>query len=261
MHLLSLDSNGKPYLTAFPELEVPAYVILSHRWATSNEEVTFKDIMENSGSEKAGYHKIDFCGQQAKVDGLSYFWIDSCCIDKSSATELSKAINSMFRWYRNAKKCYVYLTDVSMTASAERKSWEPAFRKSQWFTRGWTLQELLAPRAIEFFSREGKILGDKKTLGGLLRTVTEIPFHALQGVPLSQFPVEEKFRWAAKRQTTEVEDKAYSLLGIFDVAIVPIYGEGERNAIFRLKKAIEDKGKLFFPQLIIAWARFLTCNT
>lgn len=244
MNLLSFDADSQPCLTYFPGLEAPPYAVLSHTWAAPNQEVSFKDISEKSGRDKVGCEKIDFCWRQAQRHGLKYFWIDSCCIDKSSSAELSKAINSMFRWYRNATKCYVYLTDVSTTADTEHESWESALRKSRWFTRGWTLQELLAPREVEFFSRSGQRLGNKHTLLRLIHEVTDIPLLALQGIPLYQFGVEEKFRWAAKRQTTEPEDKAYSLLGIFEVFIVLMYGEGEENAVSRLRKAIEEESEL-----------------
>jgi hypothetical protein len=153
---------------------------------------------------------------------LEYFWVDTCYIDKSSSNELAEAINSMFRWYQKADKCYVYLSDVS---TLERKAsdtfaectWESAFRDSKWFIRGWTLQELLAPRSVEFFSREGKRLGDKRTLEQQIHEITGIPATALRENPLSQFDVDERFSWAKGRQTTRGEDKAYSLFGIFDV--------------------------------------------
>lgn len=95
-----------------------------------------------------GYRKIRFCAEQAWRDGLSHSWVDTCCIDKSSSAELSEAINSMFRSYRDATKCYVYLADVPTLPT--EPPWESAFRDSRWFTRGWTLQELIAPRTIEF---------------------------------------------------------------------------------------------------------------
>jgi len=183
----------------FSEIDAPPYAVLSHTWQTSDQEVSFQDIMEESGRAKSGYHKVEFCGMQAHMDGLEYFWIDSCCIDRSSGAELTKAINSMFRWYRNAQKCYVYLADVSITAGVGYDSWESAFRESRWFTRGWTVQELLAPKIVEFFSRERQQLGDRKTLERLIHEVTKVPFGALRGNPLSQFSVEEKFLWADKR--------------------------------------------------------------
>jgi hypothetical protein len=133
--------------------QIPPYAILSHTWGLDNEEVTFEDIVDRAGEAKPGYEKIRFCGEQAKQDGLLYFWIDTCCIDKRNDAELSRSINSMFRWYRNATRCYVYLSDVSSPSvggnhKSNPRPWESDFRKSRWFTRGWTLQELLAPASV-----------------------------------------------------------------------------------------------------------------
>jgi hypothetical protein len=154
----------------------------------------------------------------------------------------------MFRWYRNAAKCYVYLSDVSITkrkASSQLSefTWEPAFLASRWFTRGWTLQELIAPSSVEFFSQEGKRLGDKRTLERQVHEITGIAVSALQGAPLSQFGVDERLQWGKNRQTMRKEDKAYSLLGIFDVHIPLIYGEGEDNALTRLQEEIDKPSK------------------
>ena len=118
--------------------------------------MTFEDLEGDHGRRKAGYQKIEFCGEQAARDKLEYFRVDTCCIRKSSDAELSSSLNSMFRWYQMATKCYVYLLDVS--AHIENTQPEAAFRKSRWFTRGWTLQELLAPKSVEFFSEEGVLL-------------------------------------------------------------------------------------------------------
>jgi hypothetical protein len=150
----------------------------------------------------------------------------------------------MFRWYQEAAKCYVYLSDVSVAKqNASDKfsefTWEPAFRESRWFTRGWTLQELLAPGLVEFVSREGKQLGDKRTLERQIHEITGIAIPALRGTPLSQFRVDERLSWAENRQTTRKEDKAYSLLGIFDVFMSLIYGEGEENAFKRLRTSVQ----------------------
>ena len=222
--------------------DIPRYSILSHTWGTDDEEVTFKDLVEGTGKSKAGYNKIRFCGQQAAKDGLQYFWIDTCCIDKSSSSELSEAINSMFRWYRDAATCYVYLRDVSISGPCDdqfsQPRWEPDFRNSRWFTRGWTLQELIAPGSVEFFSMECKRLGDKKSLERQIQEITGISVQALQGSPLSQFSIAERMSWAAKRETKRKEDGAYCLLGIFDVHMPLIYGEGEK-AFIRLQKEIE----------------------
>ncbi|KAH8661592.1 hypothetical protein BGZ60DRAFT_491655 [Tricladium varicosporioides] len=232
--------------------QIPPYAILSHTWGPDNEEVTFDDIVNGTGEVKPGYEKIRFCREQARQDGLLYFWIDTCCINKRNDAELSRSINSMFHWYRNATRCYVYLSDVSSLAANgnhkyDLRPWESDFRKSRWFTRGWTLQELLAPASVEFFSREHERLGDKSCLETEICQITNIPHTALQGHPLSQFSVEERLQWIQHRQTKLKEDKVYSLLGIFDVYIPPIYGEGPASAHTRLldefhkiQKCIQD---------------------
>ncbi|KAH6699976.1 heterokaryon incompatibility protein-domain-containing protein, partial [Leptodontidium sp. MPI-SDFR-AT-0119] len=246
MRLLQLDGGGNPSLTEFFEDDIPEYTILSHRWEA--EEVTFKDITDGTSRVKASYGKIHFCGEQARRDGLEYFWVDTCYIDKSSSAKLSEAINSMFRWYQKAARCYVYLSDVS---TGERKArdasaectWESAFRASKWFTRGWTLQELLAPRSVDFFPEERNLLGDKGTLEQQIHEITGVPSMALRQYSLSQFDVKERFSWAKSRQTTRREDKAYSLFGIFDVQMPLLYGEGEARAFQRLREAIDKPSK------------------
>jgi hypothetical protein len=132
MRLLELKSNGELTLTKNLINNIPSYAILSHTWGEDDEEVTFRDLAERSGESKAGYRKIQFCGEQAARDNLRYFWVDTCCIDKSNNTELSEAINSMFRWYRDATRCYVYLADVSTNGhdhlDASSRLWEPDHR-------------------------------------------------------------------------------------------------------------------------------------
>lgn len=214
--------------------EVPPYAILSHTWGS--EEVTYRDIMESTGKNKAGYKKLRFIADQAAKDKLKYFWVDTCCIDKSSSAELTEAINSMYRWYQEAAKCYVLLTDVWTPSS------RPAFRKSRWFTRGWTLQELLAPTSVEFFSADGQRIGTKGSMEGDISGVTGIPTKALRGQPLSDYSVSERIAWGKDRKTTRKEDEAYCLLGIFGVHMPLIYGEGS-NALFRLREAIEQQSK------------------
>jgi len=184
MRLLKLNDDGDFSLIEFLGNQIPQYAILSHTWGADNEEVTFKDLVKGTGKSKAGYTKIRFCGKQAANDRLLYFWVDTCCIDKSSSAELSEAINSMFRWYHNAAKCYVYLSDVSIGGSIENGlfsqwAWKAAFQKSRWFTRGWTLQELIAPASVEFFTMEGKRLGDRKSLEQQIHEITGITFTAL----------------------------------------------------------------------------------
>jgi len=169
----------------------------------------------------------------------------------------------MFRWYQKAARCYVYLSDVSTrkrkgSNTAIECTWESAFRDSEWFTRGWTLQELLAPRSVEFFSRNRERLGDKGTLKRQIQEITAIPISALEGALLSQFSVEERLSWAENRQTTREEDMAYSLLGIFGIHLPLIYGERKEHAFRRLKKEIQTSltGKhkinrfIFSPVLI-----------
>ena len=240
MRLLKYGTHGGVSLTRDLVDDVPAYAILSHTWGVDEEEVTFDDLERRRSNSKMGQKKIRFCGEQARQDGLQYFWVDTCCINKANHAELSEAITSMCRWYGGAAKCYVYLSDVSAEAYGSDQSqhqWEPAFRKSRWFTRGWTLQELLAPASVEFFSQEGRRLGSKKALEGLIHEITKIPVAVLRGVPLSHFSVDERLRWASGRNTKKVEDKAYSLLGIFDIFMPLMYGEGE-NAFRRLKEEI-----------------------
>ncbi|KAF1828673.1 HET-domain-containing protein [Decorospora gaudefroyi] len=262
MRLLSYGEDGCLTITIFDDDAIPPYAILSHTWGADTEEVTFADLAKGDGKHKPnykkmfrykkmpgyknmpGYKKIRFCGEQAQLDGLQYFWVDTCCIDKSDKAELFLAIQSMFRWYQNATKCYVYLSDVSTKkGKASRFSteidWEPALRSSRWFTRGWTLQELLAPSIVEFFSQEWKKLGDKKSLKSLICKTTSIPPEALEGTPLSQFSVNERLRWREGRTTKNKEDGAYSLLGIFGVDLAKVYGEGEAGALGRLMREID----------------------
>ena len=249
MRLLHVDTNGSFKLTAsFRNNRPPPYAILSHVWAADNqEEVTFEDLTNGMRSSKRGYQKLRFCSEEAKRDGLSYFWVDSCCIDKRSSAEVAEAINSMFRWYQNAAKCYVYLSDVSIPnlhsyaqSSQLPNSLSKAFKKSKWFTRGWTLQELLASKSVEFFSVERHRFGDKSSMAKEIQAITEIPIQALNGTNLSLFSVDERMSWADKRKTKRPEDAAYSLMGIFDVNIPILYGEGKKKAFTRLRKEIEE---------------------
>jgi len=247
MRLLKFVSPGEFRLVEAATHNDLSYAMLSHTW-THGQEVTHKDLTSGAGQSKTGYEKIKFCGEQATKDGLQYFWVDTCCIDKSNSTELTTAINSMFRWYRNAKKCYVYLADVSTPGyntdiQPGQSTWEAAFRDSKWFTRGWTLQELIAPVTVEFFSKEGNRLGNKKSLEKLIHEITRIPIQALQGNPFSDFSISEQRDWAAERQTTEEEDIVYCLLGLCEVSMLPIYGEGKEAALKRLQMTVKEFSK------------------
>ncbi|KAI0859350.1 hypothetical protein F4860DRAFT_270605 [Xylaria cubensis] len=247
MRLLRMNSDGTFSLIQFPEHDVPSYAVLSHTWR-GDLECKFQDIIGSTTSIKTRedvlFDKIHFCGEQAKKDKLQYFWVDTCCIDKTSSAELSEAINSMFNWYQRSAKCYVLLTDVSIQlGNSDLDYRDSQLRHSRWFTRGWTLQELLAPPSVEFFSREGKLLGSKKTLEKQLSKITGIPVAALRGTPLSFFSTEQKLSWMEKRQTTREEDSVYSLLGIFDLHMPAMYGEGRQHALQRLQSEIEKQLK------------------
>jgi hypothetical protein len=251
MRLLKYGEDGCLTMTSFDQNAIPHYAILSHTWGADAGEVTFADLANGDGKhkpdyrKKLGYKKIRFCGEQTQQDGLQYFWVDTCCIDKTDKAELSLAIQSMFRWYQDATKCYVYLSDVSTkkrkaeSISAEF-TWEAAFRLSRWFKRGWTLQELLAPSIVEFFSQKWEKLGDKMSLKSMISKITGIPHQALQGT-FSQFDIEERLRWKGNRKTKLKEDIAYSLSGICDVDIAPVYGEGEEEAFRRLHDKIRKQ--------------------
>ena len=241
MRLLKRNDNGALNLTSdLPDQDIPEYVVLSHTWGAAGQEVTLQDFqgrLSEQQTGKAGYAKIRFCSDQAAQHCYKYLWIDTCCIDKTNNVELTEAINSMFRWYRKAARCYVYLSDVKV-GELQNKDWQNHFINSKWFTRGWTLQELLAPKSVEFFSSDGIRLGDKSSLEGEIHRITGIAIDALRGRSLSDFSVSERMDWATKRTTTRKEDEAYSLLGIFDVNMPLIYGERER-ALDRLREQID----------------------
>ncbi|ORY63343.1 heterokaryon incompatibility protein-domain-containing protein [Pseudomassariella vexata] len=211
MRLLKLQHGGELSLTKDLVDDIPPYAILSRTWGSDDEEVTFKDLAEDMGKTKAGFRKIRFCGEQAAHDDLQHFWVDTCCIDKSNSAELSEAINSMFRWYSNATKCYVYLSDVPKDhhgpiEQSKAWSWEFAFRESRWFTRGWTVQELVAPSSVEFFSSGCQRLGDKKSLEQQVQEIMGIAVRALRGDALSEFSVDERMSWIENRHTKHYEN-------------------------------------------------------
>jgi len=243
MHLLTRDEYGGFSLVHFYEGSVPPYAILSHTWGQDDDEVSFSDItvyrgtLQNRLTRKPGYQKLQFCAEKAATHGLHHFWVDTCCINKQSDRELSEAINSMFRWYQRAARCYVYLSDFTLS-----DGWQK-FAEARWFTRGWTLQELLAAKRADFYDSNEEHLGDKDSLAEWITSTTGIPRAALQGRPLSSFSVEERLSWAQHRQTKREEDGAYSLLGIFDVSMPLIYGEGRDKAYGRLLYEVESSGQ------------------
>lgn len=250
MRLLKIDASGDFSLDELNSGATQPYAILSHVWGENDEEVTFRDLVDKTGKQKVGYDKIDFCAKQAKEDGIEYFWVDTCCIDKPSSAELSEAINSMYRWYEDATTCYAYLSDVSHAEG--RFSHGPktvSFPESKWFKRGWTLQELIAPSKVIFYSREWKCLGAKSELARELTNITGIDERVLGGDHPSVCSIADRMSWASKRDTTREEDIAYSLLGIFDINMPLLYGE-RGKAFIRLQEEIM---KASDDQSIFAW--------
>lgn len=221
----------------------PAYAILSHTW--EKEEVIFSDMADlDKARAKAGFAKLEGACSLAASQGYDYIWVDTCCIDKSSSAELSEAINSMYRWYQRSDVCYAYLCDVQ---TPERLG------ESRWFTRGWTLQELIAPHRVMFYAADWTYIGEKRD-PGLLASISEaslVDQVVLSGVlsPQHDVSVAKRMYWASKRRTTREEDEAYCLMGLFGVNMPLLYGEGA-NAFIRLQQEI---AKITDDQSILAW--------
>ena len=244
----------------FGDDEATEYAILSHRWV--GEEVDYDEIvgltkmaMEDRDEirQRDGYRKIlDSC-EQAQKDGYEWLWVDTCCIDKRSSAELSEAINSMYRWYENAKVCYAYLHDVpdsSLPTTRDKERYPDFSGWPEWFSRGWTLQELIAPNNVQFLNKNWQTIGDKRALAHILRDITEVPEHILvDGLRGNRPCVAQIMSWAAHRTTTRVEDKAYSLMGLLDVNMPMLYGEGKK-AFHRLQLEIMRTSN---DQSIFAW--------
>jgi hypothetical protein len=211
----------------FSPNNVPTYAILSHTWG--DEEVTFQHLEKQTYTQMKGYSKLQNCCKRAAGDGYSWVWIDTCCIDKTSSAELSEAINSMYSWYSNSTVCYAYLADTQALNDLD---------KAKWFTRGWTLQELIAPRRVILFDSLWRKLGSKSSLLDQLSSITGIPGTTISGKPPNSCNIAQRMSWASARQTTREEDIAYCLLGLFDVHMPPMYGEGSENAFLRLQEQI-----------------------
>ncbi|KAI1335414.1 heterokaryon incompatibility protein-domain-containing protein [Xylariaceae sp. FL0016] len=249
MGTVRLINSNTRRLEEFPEGKVPPYAILSHRWGPDDEEISFQEALSGEIVKVGpGRDKFDGCRSQAARDGFEYVWIDTCCIDKSSSTELSEAINSIFRWYKDAGCCYAYLSDVPSGDDA----FEPHSRLGQscWFQRGWTLQELLAPNTVQFYSSKWGLLGSKRDLWRALVQITKIPRSYLLGfTELHEASIAQRMSWAAGRTTKRTEDMAYCLLGIFNVYMPLIYGQGDR-AFIRLQEEIIKETR---DDSILAW--------
>ncbi|KAK5694568.1 hypothetical protein LTR97_009158 [Elasticomyces elasticus] len=257
--VLDLLSANRPLWLLHTEtmtlVESPAdtpYAILSHTW--SEEEPQFHEVRRGRKAKYTlmeGWSKIVRACKQAFRDGLQYLWADACCIDKRSSVESSEAIHSMFDYYRGAAVCYVHMTDVTMntTTAAGIPS---AFSKSRWHTRGWTLQELLAPRSVHFYDCTWTFIGTLSHLADIVAKVTEIPGPMLRHeTALQGYSIAQRLSWAANRQTKQPEDRSYALLGIFGVHMPLIYGEGRTNAFLRLQEKLLLKGD---DLSVLAWA-------
>lgn len=239
MYLINAKTYGLEY---FVGAGIPKYAILSHVWA--EEEVLFQDMKSlDTAEEKQGFLKIRLTCQQALQHGLNYAWVDTCCINKESSAELSEAINSMFRWYSRAATCYAYLSDVKLLREDETgSSTRPPLSDSVWFTRGWTLQELIAPPEVIFMDRDWCVIGTKR--GDLINEISRATGVDTQVLANSstmfQMSIAKRMSWAANRRTTRKEDEAYCLLGLFDVNMPMLYGEDE-DAFVRLQEELIRK--------------------
>lgn len=237
--------------------DTPPYAILSHTWG--NEEVTFQDIQRSLGEikQKEGFKKLGGCCAQAQKDGYFWVWIDTCCIDKTSSSELSEAINSMYQWYQKSDVCYAYMADVprlenpsllwdhngmSESSGTYTSREHNLFAQSRWFRRGWTLQELIAPKRVEFYACDWSEIGTKRSLTTIIQTITSIPPNVLRGGISPNYNHAIRMSWAANRITTREEDMAYCLLGLFEVNMPLLYGEG-RRAFYRLQEEIFRKSE------------------
>jgi hypothetical protein len=220
-------------LEFFDNSEAPPYAILSHTW--ENEEVSFEDFHDEEKREnKKGWQKIAAICLMAQINGLSHAWVDCCCIDKRSSAELSEAINSMFVWYGLSAECYAYLSDYE---DPSKDCSLAQIASCRWFTRGWTLQELIAPNTITFYDRTWTRIGTKMDLSSQIAQLTHIDaeiltntrFEYLRGL-LDSCTIAMRMSWAATRTTRRPEDMAYCLLGLFGISTPMLYGEGGERA-------------------------------
>ncbi|RYP63503.1 hypothetical protein DL771_009248 [Monosporascus sp. 5C6A] len=218
--------------------KTPKYAILSHTW--DEGEVTFQDFrnLDETVRAQKGFSKIRKTCDLALQSGIDYCWVDTCCIDKSSSAELQEAINSMFQYYRDAVVCYAWLADLPETSDPSSASTTAQFSECRWFTRGWTLQELIAPSKVIFLDEKWKEMGNKTNLQQIVSDCTGIPGSILSGEDdLATFSIAQRMSWAAQRETSRIEDRAYYLMGIFGVNMPLIYGERD-NAFIRLQEEI-----------------------
>ena len=230
-------------LESFVGSHIPKYAILSHRW--ESDEVTYQEMSQPKTFGKKAFAKIQSACWQARNKGLGYLWVDTCCIDKRSSVDVDEAINSMYTWYHQADICFAYLSDITFP--------QHQIKDSVWLTRGWTLQELIAPKVVTFHDRNWVFLGTKVDLAQHLSVYTGIPLEVLTGQnKASSCSIAQRMSWASKRETERPEDRAYSLLGIFDVNLPSLYGEGEKKSFARLQQEILRQSD---DPSIFAWDR------
>lgn len=223
-------SEGLSFVDLNPHDAEP-YAILSHTWGKG--EVLFEHVMSGTSASMPAYPKVVYACQQALDDGYEYVWIDTCCIEKNSSAELSEAINSMFVWYRDSSVCYAYLPDYG--------DGNNSFEESRWFTRGFTLQELIAPSNVVFYGAGWVLIGTKRSLRSVISRVTRVGETILSGERLIETAsIANRMGWASDRVTSRTEDVAYCLMGIFDVNMPLLYGEGTK-AFVRLQEEILKK--------------------
>ncbi|KAI1268275.1 heterokaryon incompatibility protein-domain-containing protein [Xylariaceae sp. FL1019] len=254
MRLLNTSTFQVEYIPQ-SRIQSEPYAILSHRWLGDNKEITFQDIHRYTSALRFGMRpfilpqldKIRGACDVARDRGLKWLWMDTCCIDKTDTREYAEAINSMFRWYRDAKLCITYLSDVQNIHRRSQRGLHvfgnsndgQHYHLSRWFSRGWTLQEMLAPSELEFYDMEWNFIGTKKDLAAAISEVTGIstPFLAGQ-LQLSDACIAVKMSWMSGRRTTYPEDMAYSMIGIFNITMPFVYGESGTRAFRRLQEII-----------------------
>jgi len=218
----------------FTDEDIPPYVIVSHRWR--EDEVTYQDFEHNTFSRRHGYHKIKESCRIALEANYNWVWLDTCCIDKRNFTELNEAINAMYKWYQKASLCVAYLFDYVHG--------HDELANSSWFTRCWTLQELIAPRRVEFYDQNWKFFGSKNRLCEQIATITWIGVEVLRcrADPTTACTVAVRLSWAARRKASRVEDEAYSLLGLFALSMPTLYGSGEKAFQMFLEEVLRRTG-------------------
>lgn len=274
MRLLNIHTfelrEFKPHTFDPEDEDVPRYVTASHRWLS--DEASYKDVRKRRNTHTRGYKKIEgFCDFVKNIKPLDHvknpkwIWIDTCCINKDSSAEISEAINSMWSWYQNAELCIAYLADVRPLREGTSVVLAD-FKNSEWHQRGWTLPELLLPNSVIFLTQEWELIGIKsatwktptwrfassKTPGyevpeemnHYIGQATSLPIGALRGrEAMLSYPEKDRQSWLGQRKTTKPEDMAYCMLGILDIPLSLIYGEGETSALRRLDDELAKRRK------------------